>query len=203
MPRRCAGSYVAFQVVGDGPPDLVFMAEGASNVEFAWEVPAYERVFRRLATFGRLIRFDARGSGLSDPLGRSEQLARGTGEGHADRARRGGRGAGSGGGEQHVGIAGDLLRCFISEPRLFAGPRWLLCAIGPCAGLPLGSTSRDTRQGDRWSRRPSRLSGARAEVFSAQCLKDPAFRGAVAAPYPVDVVWSRWGEEAGRNVGLL
>jgi class 3 adenylate cyclase len=70
-----AGSYVAFQVVGEGPPDLVFMAEGASNVEFAWEIPAYERVFRRLATFGRLIRFDARGTGLSDPLGRSEQLS--------------------------------------------------------------------------------------------------------------------------------
>lgn len=69
------GAYIAFQVLGDGPPDLVFVAEGSSNVEFAWEIPAYERVFRRLATFGRLIRFDARGTGLSDPLGRSEQLS--------------------------------------------------------------------------------------------------------------------------------
>jgi class 3 adenylate cyclase len=69
------GAYVAFQVLGEGPPDLVFMAEGASNVEFAWEIPAYDRVFRRLATFGRLIRFDARGSGLSDPLGLSGQLS--------------------------------------------------------------------------------------------------------------------------------
>ena len=40
-----------------------------------WEIPAYDRVFRRLASFGRLIRFDARGSGLSDPLGLSEQLS--------------------------------------------------------------------------------------------------------------------------------
>jgi len=69
------GAHVAFQVFGDGPPDLVFVAEGASNVEFAWEIPAYDRVFRRLASFGRLIRFDTRGSGLSDPLGRSEQLS--------------------------------------------------------------------------------------------------------------------------------
>jgi class 3 adenylate cyclase len=69
------GAYVAFQVLGEGPPALVFTAEGASNVEFAWEIPAYERVFRRLATFGRLIRFDARGSGLSDPLGLSEQFS--------------------------------------------------------------------------------------------------------------------------------
>jgi hypothetical protein len=65
------GAYIAFQVLGDGAPDLVFMAEGSSNVEFAWEIPAYDRVFRRLATFGRLIRFDTRGSGLSDPLGLS------------------------------------------------------------------------------------------------------------------------------------
>jgi class 3 adenylate cyclase len=69
------GAHVAFQVLGDGPPDLVFVAEGASNVEFAWEIPAYDRVFRRLASFGRLIRFDTRGSGLSDPLGLSEQLS--------------------------------------------------------------------------------------------------------------------------------
>lgn len=69
------GAHVAFQVLGDRPPDLVFIAEGASNVEFAWEIPAYDRVFRRLASFGRLIRFDTRGSGLSDPLGLSEQLS--------------------------------------------------------------------------------------------------------------------------------
>ena len=69
------GAHIAFQVLGDGPLDLVFIAEGASNVEFAWEIPAYDRVFRRLASFGRLIRFDTRGSGLSDPLGLSEQLS--------------------------------------------------------------------------------------------------------------------------------
>jgi len=69
------GAHIAFQVLGDGPPDLVFMAEGSSNVEFAWDVPAYARVFRRLASFGRLIRFDLRGSGLSDPLGLSEQVS--------------------------------------------------------------------------------------------------------------------------------
>jgi class 3 adenylate cyclase len=69
------GAHIAFQILGDGPPDLVFMAGGSSNVEFTWEIPAYDRVFRRLASFGRLIRFDARGEGLSDPLGLSEQLS--------------------------------------------------------------------------------------------------------------------------------
>jgi class 3 adenylate cyclase len=42
-------------------------------VEFAWDLPAYARVFRRLASFSRLIRFDLRGSGLSDPLALGEQ----------------------------------------------------------------------------------------------------------------------------------
>jgi pimeloyl-ACP methyl ester carboxylesterase len=40
-----------------------------------WDVPAYGRVFRRLASFGRLILFEARGLGLSDPLGISVQLS--------------------------------------------------------------------------------------------------------------------------------
>ncbi len=69
------GAHIAFQVLGDGPPDLVFVAEGASNVELASDVPAYDRVFQRLASFCRLIRFDTRGSGLSDPLGLTEQLS--------------------------------------------------------------------------------------------------------------------------------
>ena len=69
------GAHVAFQVLGDGPPDLVFVMTGSSHLEFAWEIPAYDRVFRRLASFARLILFDARGSGLSDPLGLSEQLS--------------------------------------------------------------------------------------------------------------------------------
>jgi hypothetical protein len=38
----------------------------------AWDIPVYEQVFPRLASFSRLIRFDPRGSGLSDPLGWSE-----------------------------------------------------------------------------------------------------------------------------------
>jgi pimeloyl-ACP methyl ester carboxylesterase len=64
------GAHVAFQVLGEGPVDVVLLAEGVS--ELAWDVPEYERVFRRLASFSRLIRFDPRGAGLSDPLGFSE-----------------------------------------------------------------------------------------------------------------------------------
>jgi pimeloyl-ACP methyl ester carboxylesterase len=74
------GAHIAFQVLGDGPPDLVFAAEGGSHLELDWEIPAYDRAYRRLASFSRLIRFDLRGAGLSDPLGPSEQYSL---EGHA------------------------------------------------------------------------------------------------------------------------
>ena len=73
--KNTDGAHVAFQVLGDGPLDLLFAAEGGSHVELEWEIPAYDRAYRRLASFSRLIRFDMRGSGLSDPVGRSEQFS--------------------------------------------------------------------------------------------------------------------------------
>src|SRR3989441_9084499 len=57
---------VAFQVVGDGPFDLVFAPGFVSNVEYGWEEPTLETFYRRLASFCRLIIFDKRGTGLSD-----------------------------------------------------------------------------------------------------------------------------------------
>jgi pimeloyl-ACP methyl ester carboxylesterase len=57
---------VAYQVLGDGPIDLVFAQGWLSNVEYAWESPDYARFFTRLADFSRLIRFDRRGMGMSD-----------------------------------------------------------------------------------------------------------------------------------------
>jgi class 3 adenylate cyclase len=68
------GVYIAYQVLGEGPSDLLLIGETATgHLELAWEIPALTRVFRRLASFRRLIRLDLRGSGLSDPLGRAEQ----------------------------------------------------------------------------------------------------------------------------------
>jgi pimeloyl-ACP methyl ester carboxylesterase/class 3 adenylate cyclase len=63
--------HVAYQVLGDGPVDLVFVPPVASHLELQWEEPLQARFFRRLASFCRLIRFDKRGQGLSDrtPLG--------------------------------------------------------------------------------------------------------------------------------------
>jgi class 3 adenylate cyclase/alpha-beta hydrolase superfamily lysophospholipase len=67
--------HVAYQVLGDGPLDLVLLPTGTSHVELSWEMPRYAELFRRLATFSRLIRFDHRGQGLSDPLGLSGQTS--------------------------------------------------------------------------------------------------------------------------------
>lgn len=57
---------VAYQVVGEGPFDLVCAAGWVSNVEMAWEQPLHAAFFERLASFSRLILFDKRGTGLSD-----------------------------------------------------------------------------------------------------------------------------------------
>ena len=60
--------HIAFQVVGDGPLDLVFVPGWVSNVELGWEEPRQAAFLRGLASFARLILFDKRGTGLSDPV---------------------------------------------------------------------------------------------------------------------------------------
>src|SRR6059036_467606 len=60
--------HVGYQVVGDGPLDLVFIPNWLSNVEVMWEEPSLARFLRRLGTFSRLLCFDKRGSGVSDPV---------------------------------------------------------------------------------------------------------------------------------------
>jgi class 3 adenylate cyclase/pimeloyl-ACP methyl ester carboxylesterase len=66
---RAGDVRVAYQVVGEGPRDLVLAPGFVSHLELAWEHPPYERFMRRLAAFARVIVFDKRGSGLSDPVG--------------------------------------------------------------------------------------------------------------------------------------
>jgi len=57
---------IAYQVVGEGPLDLVFVSGWVSNLDLMWEDASYARFLRRLASFSRLILFDKRGTGLSD-----------------------------------------------------------------------------------------------------------------------------------------
>ena len=59
---------IAFQVVGEGPFDLVYVPGWVSNIELMWDEPDYAAFLERLASFSRLIIFDKRGTGLSDPV---------------------------------------------------------------------------------------------------------------------------------------
>jgi pimeloyl-ACP methyl ester carboxylesterase len=64
--RSQDGLSIAYQVVGKGPPDLVWVPGWISHIEAAWEEPTMARFFERLASFSRLILFDKRGTGMSD-----------------------------------------------------------------------------------------------------------------------------------------
>ena len=65
---RAGDLHIAYQVAGDGPVDLVFVPEFWNSIEAQWEEPSFARFLERLASIGRLICFDQRGSGLSDPV---------------------------------------------------------------------------------------------------------------------------------------
>ena len=60
------GYSIAYQVVGDGPLDIVFVHGWVCSFQPAWEWPALASFYRRLSGMGRLILFDKRGTGLSD-----------------------------------------------------------------------------------------------------------------------------------------
>ena len=65
---KSGDTYIAYQVMGEGPFDLVFVPGFVSHVEMQMEMPLTASFFARLASFCRLIRFDKRGTGLSDRL---------------------------------------------------------------------------------------------------------------------------------------
>jgi len=58
---------IGYQVLGDGPLDLVFVPGLLSHIDLIWSLPASAQFFRRLAAFSRLILYDKRGQGVSDP----------------------------------------------------------------------------------------------------------------------------------------
>ena len=64
--KTADGVHIAYQVVGQGRVDLVFVMGWTSNIEAMWEEPSLARFLSRLASFGRLILLDKRGVGLSD-----------------------------------------------------------------------------------------------------------------------------------------
>ena len=65
---RLGELHLAYQVLGGGPPDLLLVDQWFTHVDIGWDVPPVARLRERLAAFGRLIVFDKRGTGLSDPV---------------------------------------------------------------------------------------------------------------------------------------
>jgi hypothetical protein len=63
---RSGGVSIAYQVVGGGDVDLVYVPDYVSNLVYAWETPYWRGFYDRLAERFRLILFDKRGTGLSD-----------------------------------------------------------------------------------------------------------------------------------------
>ena len=63
---RSGDLQIAYQVVGDGPLDIVFVPAFHSNIEVLWDLPLWAGFFGRIASFSRLILFDRRGNGMSD-----------------------------------------------------------------------------------------------------------------------------------------
>src|ERR1700675_1679535 len=65
---RSGDVHLAYQTVGDGPIDVLFIDQWWSNVDTQWDVPPLARMLERVASFSRLILLDKRGTGLSDPV---------------------------------------------------------------------------------------------------------------------------------------
>jgi pimeloyl-ACP methyl ester carboxylesterase len=65
---------IAYQVVGDGPIDVVLVLGFATHLELQWESPAFAQFFDRIGSFSRLVIFDKRGTGLSDPVAEAPTL---------------------------------------------------------------------------------------------------------------------------------
>ena len=66
--KTAEGVHIAYQVLGTGPFDLVLITGYVSHIELAWDDPEIGEFFRSLSSFSRLILFDRRGLGLSDPV---------------------------------------------------------------------------------------------------------------------------------------
>ena len=74
---------IAYQVVGEGPIDVVLIPALASNIEISWELRFFSSFLRRLASFSRLIIFDRRGNGMSDGLAGATPLEQQVDDVHA------------------------------------------------------------------------------------------------------------------------
>ncbi len=65
---RSGNVFVAYQAFGDGPFDLLVVPGGFSNIGYGWEFESWRSYYGTLASFARVLLFDKRGTGISDPV---------------------------------------------------------------------------------------------------------------------------------------
>jgi pimeloyl-ACP methyl ester carboxylesterase len=65
---RSGSVYVAYQAFGEGPFDLVVVPGVLSNIAYGWQFESWRRFYTTLASFARVLLFDKRGTGISDPV---------------------------------------------------------------------------------------------------------------------------------------
>lgn len=70
---KVRGAHLACQVFGEGPRDIVLLRTTMNHLEAQWEEPRFAAFMRRLASFARVITFDQRGMGMSDPIPAGER----------------------------------------------------------------------------------------------------------------------------------
>lgn len=68
--QRPDGVSIAYQVVGDGPVDVLYVPGFVSHLDLQWTDPGFSKFLRRMSSFCRLVLFDKAGTGLSDPVDR-------------------------------------------------------------------------------------------------------------------------------------
>ena len=65
---RSGNVYIGYQAFGDGPLDLVIVPGGLSNIVYGWALESWQNFYGTLASFARVLLFDKRGTGISDPV---------------------------------------------------------------------------------------------------------------------------------------
>jgi len=66
--------HIAYQAFGEGELDLVIIPGFVSHLELFWESPYWASAYRRLGSFARVVTFDRRGTGMSDPVAEAPPL---------------------------------------------------------------------------------------------------------------------------------
>ena len=195
--------FIAYQVTGDGPVDLIWAPGATSHLELMWENPYAVRFIERVSSFCRLIRFDKRGTGMSDATREAANL-----EQRIDDIRAVLDAAGSErshlfgvseGGSMHMLFAATYPERTRSLVLWGAMPRWTSAPDYPF-GPTVEEEQRSIAELEARGPRPFELN-ERTKAWFGRVHEDPAFvgywtrsRGAGATP-AMRVALARWGIE--------